>query len=330
LFANERDLHWRLPPGVSPSERISWVELKLDDRAIRFRPVYALTPGVPELRSQLTQWADSKPPLLIAPELRPPILRFCREARLAALDLNGRAYIRAPGVLIDRQRLPGRNFKFEFEPRNVFVGKSVRIVRSLLSDRGRVWTQKEIVGRTGASGGLVSRIVQHLIRQGFAERQTRSAFALSDAPGLVDAWAQADEFTRRTLVGRYNTLGDDPLAIARRLQNWADGNSKPLAFTQWLAGWLRHPYTEPLITSAYVGALPNGSASEALGLRPVDDGGKVWLFVPDDEGVFLENQQADGLNLVSDAQIYLDLQQTGLRGPEQADALRRWEGFCRP
>jgi len=31
-----------------------------------------------------------------------------------------------------------------------------------------------------------------------------------------------------------------------------------------------------------------------------------------------------------DAQIYLDLQKTGLRGPEQASALRNWEGFCRP
>jgi len=51
--------------------------------------------------------------------------------------------------------------------------------------------------------------------------------------------------------------------------------------------------------------------------------------VPDDEGVFLETQSVRELPLVSDAQIYVDLQKTGLRGPEQAVALRNWEGFCR-
>jgi hypothetical protein len=34
--------------------------------------------------------------------------------------------------------------------------------------------------------------------------------------------------------------------------------------------------------------------------------------------------------LVSDAQIYLDLIHAGLRGPDQAKALREWKGFCRP
>jgi hypothetical protein len=43
-----------------------------------------------------------------------------------------------------------------------------------------------------------------------------------------------------------------------------------------------------------------------------------------------ETQTRNNLTLVSDAQIYLDLQRTGLRGPDAAAALREWEGFCRP
>jgi hypothetical protein len=69
---------------------------------------------------------------------------------------------------------------------------------------------------------------------------------------------------------------------------------------------------------------------EQLGLRRVNEAGKVWLFVPTDEGVFLETQTVRDLPLVTDAQIYLDLLGTGLRGPDAADALRHWEGFCRP
>jgi len=75
--------------------------------------------------------------------------------------------------------------------------------------------------------------------------------------------------------------------------------------------------------------VPDNAALERLGLRPVRDAGKVCLFSAADEGIFQETRIVDGLPLVSDAQIFLDLQKTGLRGPEAAAALRDWDGFCR-
>ncbi len=42
------------------------------------------------------------------------------------MDLNGRAYLRAEGLLVDRRALPGRDFRSELEPPNVFVEKSAR------------------------------------------------------------------------------------------------------------------------------------------------------------------------------------------------------------
>jgi hypothetical protein len=61
----------------------------------------------------------------------------------------------------------------------------------------------------------------------------------------------------------------------------------------------------------------------------VPEAGALWLFKPSDKGIFQETQRPLNRLLVSDAQIYIDLQKTGLRGPEAADALRKWEGFCR-
>ena len=330
LLEEEDELTWKLPPGNSAHERLPWVELKLDVHAHRFQPVYRLKPSIPELDSILTAWTDPLPPVLVAPELNTRILEFCRQNRLAAVDLNGRVYLRAKELLVDRRELPGRDFRFELEPRNVFVGKSARIVRSLLTDRDRVWAQSELVKRTKASSGLVSRIVQHLISQGFIEKKSPRQFRLSDPLGLIDAWVKADEFHRRTVTTRYTVFGGSPIEIAHQLQKWASEQTVPIAFTQWIAGWLRHPYTEPLVTSVYVARLPEATALERLGLRPVNDAGKVWIHVPDDEGVFLETQKIQNLTLASDAHIYIDLCNTGLRGPDQAAALRHWEGFCRP
>ncbi|MGA3266843.1 MAG: hypothetical protein ABSE16_08470 [Verrucomicrobiota bacterium] len=330
LIEDETELRWLVPPGQLKQNHLSLVELNLDARTFQFKPVYLLKPSIPELESILKAWTNSSPPLLVVPELVGRILEFCRQKRLAAIDLNGRAYLRAEGLLVDRRALYGRDFRFELEPRNIFVGKSASIVRSLLTDRDRIWVQSELVSRTKASSGLVSRIVQHLISQGFLEKQSPREFRLHDPLGLIDAWVKADDFNRRATLTRYTVFGGSPLEIARQLEAWAREQSVSIAFTQWIAGWLRHPYTEPAVTSAYVARLPETTTLERLGLRPVNDAGKVWLYVPTDEGVFLETQAVQDLSLVTDAQICVDLQSTGLRGPDQAAALRNWEGFCRP
>ena len=100
-------------------------------------------------------------------------------------------------------------------------------------------------------------------------------------------------------------------------------------FTQWFAANLRHPYTTPPVVSAYVPSFPSEVVERKLGARQVTDGGTLWLVVPADDGVFRETQQVGDFTLACDAQIYLDLLHVGLRGPEQAKALREWEGFGR-
>ena len=63
------------------------------------------------------------------------------------------------------------------------------------------------------------------------------------------------------------------------------------------------------------------------GARRVEEGGRLRLVVPKDEGVFNPAQIVNGLPLASDVQIYLDLVNAGLRGDEAANELRRWPDF---
>jgi hypothetical protein len=112
--------------------------------------------------------------LLVVPNLTPAFLAACRKARLSAADLDGRLYLRAPGLLVELPALGGRRYRFELEPRNIFVGKSARIVRALLADPDRSWRQAALVSRTGATSGLVSRVITHLVRQGILERSGTS------------------------------------------------------------------------------------------------------------------------------------------------------------
>lgn len=329
-FLNQdRDLPWTFRDVAK--EALREIELNFDGRLVQFEPIYALKPSVDELPDQTTSVREGGPlPLLVTVQLSPRILELCRQRHVSAIDLNGRAFLRAEGLLVDRAPLAGRNYVFELEPRNIFVGKSARIVRALLTDRDKIWAQSEIINRTGASSGLVSRIVKHLLQQGFLEKKGTRGLRVKDPLGLLDAWAESDNFTRRTHTFRYASFGADVLETANKLKTLAEGQSLPFVFTQWIAGLIRQPYTEPAIISAYVPHPPSDALLASIGLRPVTEAGNVWLHVPDDEGVFKETRIVDGLPLVTDAQIYLDLQKTGLRGPEQAQALRESPGFCLP
>jgi hypothetical protein len=275
------------------------------------------------------------------------------------MDLNGRAWLRGPGLMVDRGPRPGRGFHYELEPRNFFEGKSARILRCLLTDRDRLWTQGEIVARTRASAGLVSRIIQHLISHGYLDKAGTREFRVGDPLDLLDAWAAGDRPDRLANPSRFCT-DVAPLEVARRLHELYarkpqsgggsgdaivvgsaleavqrsllpfKGACPPLLFTQWIAASLRWPQGPAApVTSAYVSYLPTQRQMEMLELRPVTEGGNVWLFLPRDEGIFLESQSVQDLPLTTDAQTCLDLQVAGVDGAESAAALRSWNGLCR-
>ncbi len=347
LLPEDPDLRWSIPKTPA-SDPIPFLELDVEGHTQAFTPVYEVRPSQARL-GKIRVPEGSPPPLLLTAELTARMLDTCKQRRLSVVDLNGRALLRAPGLLVDRAALPGRAFKFEVEPRNIFAGKSARILRTLLTDATRLWSQREVVARAHASAGLVSRIAQHLITQGFAVRAEQRDLQVRDLPRLLDAWAASDNFEARTQSVHFATDERSPLEVAHTLRAWAKSQNIQIAFTRQFAASLRHPEGAPAESpddsvAAYLSAMPDATALEQMDLRPEDETapapGGLWLYVPDDEGVFLEAQPSYrfvsilqqhldlDLPLASDAQIYLDLLKSTPQGIEQARKLRAWERFC--
>jgi hypothetical protein len=128
-------------------------------------------------------------------------------------------------------------------------------------------------------------------------------------------------------VRQYSVLEDNRRKLAKRVLDRVTGE---VAFTQWFAAGLRFPYADVPIVSGYVAETAAAGLADALGAREVSSGGKLWLITPKDAGVFQATRRVEGFPIVCDVQIYLDLLQVGLRGPDQAEALRAWEGFRKP
>ena len=143
----------------------------------------------------------------------------------------------------------------------------------------------------------------------------------------LDAWSKADDWEKRTRIHEYSVLLSDLVELAEKLKESL--RDEPPVFTQWFAGWLRHPYTTPSVITAYVQKFPEESLiEEKLLARRVSSGGRLRLVLPKEEGVFHPAQTVRGFKLVSDVQIYLDLLRAGQRGEEQAAELRKWPDFA--
>jgi transcriptional regulator with AbiEi antitoxin domain of type IV toxin-antitoxin system len=154
-----------------------------------------------------------------------------------------------------------------------------------------------------------------------------SGFRVSNPNAVLDAWTAVDQWKARADVQEYSLLLTDPTEIAKSLRDFF--GDRRHAFTQWFAGWLRHPYTVPQIVTAYVDDFPEEkSIEERLLARRIEEGGRLWLVRPSDPGVFLRSQSVQEFTLASDVQIYLDLLAAGRPGDEPAAELRKWPDFA--
>ncbi len=307
-----------LRPDLHRPEHISTV---LDDRVAEFQLQFHLETG--DLNA--FDAASGHRILHVFPYATPRVVQVCKSRDTSFIDLNGRAFIRAPGLLVEKPALPHLRFRYSKEPATIFVGKSERIVRTLLTYGDHVWSTGEIASHTDVSPALVSRVIKHLERQLLLARVDSRKFSLHSPRHLLEYWTREYDLSKRVTTYRFAPLGGrGVLDIAHDLQRTVRApalDQRDLAFTQWIAGWARQPHTEPVVVSAYVRRPFGATDLQALGLREVADGGKVWLYVPHDDGVFRDTQEANGLTLVADPQIYVDLKNTGLRGPEQGEAI---------
>lgn len=330
---SDADLAWRITRGESaPNNADAVIQLTVGDLNLKFLAEFTLEPTA-DLVETLAHRAVPRNCawMLVTPRLTDRLTELCRQAGVACVDLNGRVWIRRGTVFVDRAPAANRERVVVAAPElDVFSDKSSRIVRAFLSPR-ESWTQADLAATTGVSRPRLSKVLDRLAQLGFVRREgsRRGGTWIAAQPdALLDHWAKQDVWSRRVEVQQYSILVGDVEQAAQELHA-ALASSQRIAFTQWIAARLRHPYTESGIVSAYVERVPPESALKALVAREVDSGGRLWLLRPRDGGVFQFTQNVNGLPLAADAQIYLDLLQVGQRGPDAADALRRWEGFRR-
>ncbi|MDA3874445.1 MAG: hypothetical protein PF795_10865 [Kiritimatiellae bacterium] len=317
---------WKWVTGSG--NRAPVLTLELDGQpAVNFQVEFKskLTPRIVQ---SLTCRSDDSglEPLVVCVDASEEVAQVCFEKGLAMLSLNGRLVIRKPGLMINLSEKASNTRYVNPGPKiSPFTPKSSRVTRALLADWDREWKLADLSNTVEISLSRVSEVLGELSNNGWVAG-SRGDWHVEDGVGLLDAWAQDDDFKTRVRVYQYASLKSHN-DLARALLE--TGKEETTVFTQWFAAIQRFPFSQAPVCCAYRRHPLSKMEQEASGLQAVGNGGTLWLLVPKDDGVFQFQQQGKGVPLVSDAQIYLDLLQVGMRGPDQAKALREWEGFCR-
>jgi hypothetical protein len=264
--------------------------------------------------------------VLLAPFISEESARLCADAKIGYADLAGNARLSFDHVFIET-RVAENPFREKRDAQSLFAPRAARVLRVLLQGPLRGWKVAELAESARVSLGLVSAVRQQLLAREWAANGPDGLHVVKPK-AVLEAWTSADDWERRTQTQEYSLLlTGDPVQVAEKLRDALPG--APPVFTQWFAGWLRHPHTIPPVVTAYVKEFPEEAVIEEKLLgRRVESGGRLRLAVPREEGVLHPAQTVRGFLLVSDVQLYLDLKHAGQRGEEQAEELRKWPDFA--
>ena len=260
------------------------------------------------------------------------VLRRPRRAELEALRATGRSYValngavrlQTPGLLVDRTDLRPMRRQVHVGRRSAFSDRASLIPRWLFGQpTDSEWSITGMARAIGVSPSVASYAVLDLERRQLVEERTGHPerwIRLVDHRQLVAQWAQ--EYDWKDNVG---LAVDVPLGSTRRFLLRLQSMTMPRwAATLHAGASLLLPHAPPEQVHVYVdvrGRASLAELAETLGWR-ADPEGAVKLLAPRHRtSIWPGVRDVEGIPVVSDLQLLIDLWNHPLRGREQAEVI---------
>jgi len=263
-----------------------------------------------------------------APYLSTGSIDICRKNGIGCLDLAGNCFLKFDGVYIEIQGKPNP-YPDKRPLKSIFYQKAARVLRILLSDPHREWLVKDLAEAANVSIGQTSNVKSRLMDYGFIEEAKldhRTFYRLIRPEALLREWAQ-EYCYRHNESSEYYSL-DKIEVIENKLAEYCEKTSTRYAFSLTSGAALVAPFVRYKRVFAYVDGEPDVIAT-ASGWKKVASGANISLMKPRDEGFYYGARDINGRSVVSDVQLYLDLQRYEPRGEEAAEQVlslleKRW------
>jgi hypothetical protein len=269
-----------------------------------------------ELRAEV----DGAYPVAVAQYISPQGAALLKRNGLGYLDLSGNCFLAFGNVLIEKEGKP--NLRPSTRPlKALFAPRATRVVRVLLVNPGHLWRLDELARASEVSLGHAHNVVKRLEELSWVERNGQQRILLARPGDLLEAWVEAYSY-RQSAMQAYFSQERVTRGLVAELGRAAHEARRRYAFTLHSGAALVAPNVRFPAIHCYLEGDPE-PVVKALGLRPGEGEGNIYLLAPYDQGVFYAPMAKGGLPVVCLPQLYADLYHYERRGREQAAHLRR-------
>ena len=269
-------------------------------------------------------WGYDAVPLVVAPYISPKVCEAVEAEGANWLDLSGNASIRT-----DRRTIlvTGRQNRFPDSDRRKTLGVAgERIARLLLIHPNQTWRQVELAETAHVAQSSVSRAVQWLTTHGMAD-DVPGGVRIANAPALLDVLAASTHRAPNREVQGVIAARTGPEAAERVAGHLSDTAGLKYGLTGLAGAWAYDRFADFQSASLLLGpeaaTWNDDHLREVAGLRSVERGANVRLWVASDPTVLEGQGRIGDVSVAHPVQVYLDLQRESGRAREAADELRR-------
>jgi hypothetical protein len=264
-----------------------------------------------------------------------------RAAGISFAGEDGRVFVRAPGILVERDELrkgrPALGWKGRVgdDARNPFANRSSRVARWLLLHHEELFSPGELASAVDLNPAAVSRVVRGLEDDALVRAVKpvaggrRRPVRVERPLALLEAWLPL--WQRRRIASRYWDIGarntDEALSLLRevadvRSEGWAIGGLAGMAMVRRAV----EPANVVVWASSYAAeALENDLQPESQPVR--GQRGTVRVLIAPDPWTLDLARPIDGLPIADNVQLWLDCASEGERALEAADAVAEEVGW---
>lgn len=263
-------------------------------------------------------------PVLVAPFISESGRRQVRMHKINYLDLSGNVHIAFDNVLINRAS-PGNAYVRKKQGINIFADKASLVLRELAAKPDEYQTVRGLAEKTSSSVGWTSEVLREVEERGYLDRKPRGGCKIRRLEYLLDDWTDNYNFLGKNSIRGFFLRAEGLEEILGRLRMLKRSSEVDYALTLHSGAYLVAPFVQYGECHLYVGGRKGFERQidyfvKALNLLEPATGGNFHIVRPYYEmAAFYKARVIEGLEVVSDLQLYLDLFRFPTRGREAAE-----------
>jgi len=246
--------------------------------------------------------------------------QICNENDIGFIDLAGNCLFKFENVYISIEGHPNP-YPNTRPLKSIFATKSTRVLRVFLCNPKKEWFVRDIAKEANISLGQAFNIKQRLLEFEFIEATgsgKNSKIKLKKSEQLLREWSKNYTYRKNKIRNFYSM--DDVGFLERKLNDYFKENQISYAFTLTSGASRVAPFLRYKRIFTYVNNNVDHIVKD-LNFKEVSTGSNISFLEPYDEGIFYYLQEVNDVKVVSDIQLYLDLQGYMKRGEEAAEFL---------